>query len=93
MVRMSSLFDLGQVVGTPGAIELMAELNVEARSLLVRHQSGDWGDVDEEDAQANVEALIDETRVFSVYKFGEHIIWIITESDRASTCILLPDEH
>ncbi len=87
------LFDLGQVVGTPGALELLNEIHVSAISLLRRHQSGDWGDVDKDDAKSNVEALKDGDRIFSVYKFEEHTFWVITEADRASTCILLPEEY
>lgn len=32
-------------------------------------------------------------RIFSSYITGQHKIWIITESDRSVTTILLPDEY
>ena len=37
------LIDLGQVVTTPGAVELLEGSGVTAESLLDRHVCGDWG--------------------------------------------------
>jgi len=55
---------------------------------------GDWGNMCEEDQQENERALIDGSRLFSAYKAdGLPKIWIITEADRSSTCILFPDEY
>lgn len=45
---------------------------------------------------ANEEALVDGLRLMSVYKRKDHpddTIWIITEADRSSTTILLPNEY
>src|SRR4051812_40074939 len=53
--RGGPLFDLGQMVSTPGALEpLTAEDIAEALS---RHQRGDWGLADAEDRQENETAL------------------------------------
>ena len=59
-----------------------------------RHVQGDWGLVDAEDAQTNNEALHNGGRLLSVYetRLGTRL-WIITESDRHATTILLPDEY
>ena len=59
-----------------------------------RHAWGDWGDVSADDAQANERALHEGSRVFSAYALttGERL-WIITEADRSSTTVLLPDEY
>ena len=47
-----------------------------------------------EDQLANLQAVRDETRVFSAYELRDGIrIWIITEADRSVTTILLPEEH
>lgn len=36
----------------------------------------------------------DGARIFSVYRTLEGVkVWVITEADRSSTCILLPDEY
>ncbi|HTQ78439.1 MAG TPA: hypothetical protein VMM92_00470 [Thermoanaerobaculia bacterium] len=54
----------------------------------------EWGELDPEDALANDEAHETGGRLFSAYKLKEGTkIWIITEDDRSSTCILLPDEY
>lgn len=82
-------FTLGQVVATPGALELAVNL----WPYLQRHQRGDWGDVGNEDAAANERALRDDGRLMSVYNTPAGLIWIITEADRASTCVLRPSEY
>jgi hypothetical protein len=87
-----SLFPLGRVVSTPGALEVLAP--EELLVLLRRHQSGDWGEVDGHDQRANNRALKDGTRILSAYVCGGgEKVWIITEADRAATCILLPEEY
>ena len=89
---MNPRFPLGRVVATPGALAILAP--EEPIILLQRHQSGDWGEVDAHDRRANNKALKDCTRLLSAYALpaGEKV-WIITEADRSSTCILLPSEY
>jgi len=88
------LFPLGQVVSTPGVIETLAESNQSPFEFLVRHARGDWGEVDIEDGKLNDEAIAGGDRILSAYKTNKGTkIWIITESDRSSTCLLLPDEY
>ena len=42
----------------------------------------------------NEEALKAGARIFSVYRLSDGAkVWIITEADRSSTCILLPEEY
>ena len=88
-----SLFPLGQVVATPGALAFLAERSITPITLLRRHVGGDFGDIDEQDTKANVQAIQQDTRVFSSYKFPNGRVWVITEADRSSTCLLLPDEY
>ena len=85
----SPRFPVGQVVATPAVLELGADLN----ALLDRHVRGDWGDVDEEDWNRNESALEEGSRLFSVYALEVGTIWIITEADRSSTCVLLPSDY
>ena len=60
----------------------------------MRHACGDWGTVCPDDALANDEALEEGERLLSAYKLRDGTkVWIITEADRSSTCILLPDEY
>jgi hypothetical protein len=59
-----------------------------------RHQSGDWGDVDTHDRNANDRALTEGTRLFSVYRSATGLkFWIITEADRSSTTVLMPEDY
>lgn len=87
------LFPLGQVVATPGALEILDREAVNASVLLQRHQSGDWGIVPEEDAQENQASVANGNRILSSYPIGDARIWIITEADRSSTTLLLPEEY
>lgn len=88
------LFQLGQVVATPGAVETMQQHNVTPQTLLQLHVNGDWGSVDPEDAKANDFAVKNGERIISSYRIGEHArVWVITEWDRSATTILLPSEY
>ena len=88
------LFPLGRTVATPGALALLDHAGVNASTLLVRHQNGDFGDLDEVDRVANANAICNHTRIFSAYVLGRgNRIWIITEADRSVTTMLLPSEY
>jgi hypothetical protein len=95
-----SLFPLGQVVATPGALDEAHP--VWMANCLARHMRGDWGSVDEEDIATNNEAVRVGSRVLSAYpidetkpckNFGDNTLWIITEADRSVTTFLLPNEY
>lgn len=61
---------------------------------LSRHFSGDWGEMDEEDKNANNEALENGTRIFSAFENSDgERLWIITEADRSATTLLLPEDY
>lgn len=87
-------FKLGQTVTTPGALEVLAVSGQNAAEFLSRHVKGDWGDLSDDDCEANEVALADGDRLLSAYhtKNGTKI-WVITEADRSATTILLPDEY
>ncbi len=88
------LFPLGQCVATPGALAALTEAGQTPADFLSRHVAGDWGEIDPEDRGLNEEALREGARLFSVYRTSQGAkVWVITEADRASTCILLPDEY
>jgi hypothetical protein len=88
------LFPLGQVVSTPGALEEMAKANTNGMMLLLRHVTGDWGEVCEEDARENELSVKEGFRILSAYTLSTGVkIWIITESDRLATTFLLPVEY
>jgi hypothetical protein len=54
---------------------------------LVRHLSGDWGDLDTQDKQLNDRALKDGSRIFSAYQTVKGVkLYVITEAEpRSST--------
>lgn len=88
------LFSLGQCVATPGALAALEEAEQTPADFLARHVHGDWGDIHPGDKGLNEQALRDGARIFSVYMTSKGVkLWVITEADRASTCILLPDEY
>ena len=87
------LLPLGRVVATPGALNLLVIAGQDPGELLDRHRSGDWGDVPPEDATENRRSVRHGWRILSSYPVGSNRIWIITEADRSSTCLLLPEEY
>ncbi len=87
------LFPLGRVVATPGALSSLAVAGQDPGELLERHQRGDWGEVPPEDARENRRSVANGWRILSSYAVGSDRIWIITEADRSSTCLLLPYEY
>lgn len=95
-----SKFELGQIVATHGALDVMQAAKVNPTQLIRKHESGDWGNVPATDAKANDKAISPEhqARVMSSYKvtsrvLGTKEVWIITEADRSVTTILLPEEY
>jgi hypothetical protein len=100
-------FNLGRIVATPTALaELKAVSNDDGgalvTSLILRHVTGDWGDLGEADKAANEAALVlDEFgeygRILSAYMLGElqhqTKIYIVTEADRSVTTVLLPSDY
>ena len=92
---MAARFTLGRVVATPGALEVLEETGTDYLELLRRHARGDWGEVPAEDARENERSVREGFRVISSYRVGEEDakVWLITEADRFSTCLLLPSEY
>lgn len=88
---MTARIQLGHTVMTPAARDALDASDVLAS--LRRHQSGDWGDVSPEDRRANDDALRHGDRILSVYSSNGTRFYIITEADRSSTCVLLPEEY
>lgn len=88
------LFPLGSVLTTPGALRSLESAGEDALRLLGRHALGDWGDLTDDDREANDEALRSEGRLLSAYRLaGGAKVWIITEWDRSVTTLLLPSEY
>jgi hypothetical protein len=90
-------FQTGQVVVTPGALRMLQQAGVSPMTLLTRHAFGDFGQLCNEDREANNLAVVIGERVFSSYQVGIGLtatkVWVITEADRSSTCVLCPEEY
>lgn len=86
-----SKFPLGRLFLTPGAQQLPS---AEVGEAIARHMAGDWGEVGKADWRENELSLREGFRLFSVYRTaaGEKF-WVITEADRSSTTVLLPEEY
>ena len=90
---MKALFTFGQVVATPGVLAAIGVSGDSLSSYLSRHITGDWGDIDAYNRKENQLSLEQGFRL-SVYSLSTGVkIWVITEADRSSTCILLPEEY
>lgn len=88
----AELFPLGQLLMTPGARDGVPPN--EMFHALRRHARGDWGELDGHDLEANNRAIKDGGRLLSAYRTKSGTkFWIITEADRSSTTVLLPDEY
>ncbi len=88
-------FELGRVVATPGALRAIRSAGQSPGDFLRRHVNGDWGEhLDGHDQKANAQALRDGGRLVSAYQTRKgDDLWVITEADRGSTCVLLPSEY
>jgi len=85
-------FPLGRLVATPNALEHIP--NPDIMTALLRHLTGDWGDVDEHDREENELSLTEGFRLLSVYRSAKGVkFWIITEADRSATTVLLPEDY
>ena len=85
-------FPLGQIVATAHAMATLPGPDMQLA--LHRHVTGDWGKVGKEDRQANEQALLNGTRLLSIYESSKGVkFWIITEADRSATTVLLPEDY
>jgi hypothetical protein len=91
-LKANALVPLGQLFATLTAIIAITE--EEVQQALQRHVMGDWGDLTAEDKKSNDQALQTGERLLSAYHTANGTkFWIITEADRSSTCVLLPDDY
>jgi hypothetical protein len=85
-------FSLGRTVITATAQECLDASDVLAA--LQRHARGDWGDLPAEDRAENELSLREGFRILSAYEDRNHTkFWIITEADRSTTTVLLPEDY
>ena len=86
------LFSLGKLVVTRGVADGGFALD-ELLTLVRRHITGDFGEINEEDRQENLLSIREGFRIMSAYTINDTKLWVITEADRSSTTILFPSEY
>lgn len=101
--HLALLFQSGGLSATPGIMAAFPAPEDGSRpplfSLLDRHFSGDWGDLDAEDKQCNEDAIFSGARIVSAYQLPDlEKIYIITDGDddegiRHSTTIMFASEY
>lgn len=85
-------FHPGRLMITRNAKDVLPHMEVNAA--IERHLNGDWGDVCPSDWQLNEDALKHGDRLLSLYHTHDDVkFWIITESDRSATTVLLPSDY
>lgn len=91
-------FKPGKVQLAQGIVDKIARnekgfSEISLNTILFKHLVGDWGELSELDKQFNEEALKKDNRLFSAYILGGIKVYVITESDRACTTVLLAEEY
>jgi hypothetical protein len=89
-------FSPGQVAMTAGVASDSYESPQFAAEIILclnRHLKCDWGDLDAQDKAENELSLEQGFRLLSAYQTCKGKIFLITEADRSSTCILFTHEY
>lgn len=87
------LFQTGQIVATRLALAHLSDHDMHPMALILRHVSGDYGDICHADIQENILALGRVRRIFSAYYLGKEKVYVITEADRSATTVLMASEY
>ena len=85
-------FYLGQIVVTSNALNILDEGSI--RIAIRRHGAGEWGELDSHDLEENERALREGGRLLSVFRDRTGTrFYVITDSDRSVTTVLLPEDY
>ncbi len=92
------LFGLGNCYITPAVLGHLAKCGYLPNALLGRHVHGDYGELDEEDRNANDQAVIRGSRILSAYRIEGEKVYVITEAAddtgvRGATTLLFASEY
>ena len=89
-------FELGKVCMTSGIDNAIQEDKNYYKELITcfeKYITCNWGILNDEDRQANEDALINNERLLAAYLTSKGKIYIITEWDRSCTTILFANEY
>jgi hypothetical protein len=92
-INTETLFALGRLTATQVALHFLERIEVQPLSLLRRHVTGDWGDLDAGDIEANKQSIQDGSRILSAFILRDEKVYVITEGDRSITTILMAMEY
>ena len=80
----------GAYLTTPGARKLPA---ADILTALDRFHQGDWGDISQEDHEANEESIREDGLVLASYQSGQTEFWVHQSHRNIPPTVLLPEEH
>jgi hypothetical protein len=89
----------GKFMATPGVLAAIVDGGHVPGDFIDRHVTGDWGNVSQDDWNANEASLLDGSRILSAYHTAQGTkLWVITEAAdddgvRSHTTLMLPDEY
>lgn len=87
-------FQLGRLLITPGAAEVLSESGQSPQEFISRHARLEQGELSDADHRENLFSISRPLRVFSAFRTAQGIkLWVITEADRSATTLLLPSEY
>jgi hypothetical protein len=105
-LKVKPLFELGKILVTEKAATLISARRIRVEVLLVRHVTGDWGDVTAAMGIANGQALHSGGELISNYFVtteseanpadidrSREQLWVVTEADRSATTFMTPDDN
>jgi hypothetical protein len=67
----SMKFQAGRLLATPGALRAIEEAGDKPATFLMRHLSGDWGELEAEDVRENELSLREGLRLLSAYRLAD----------------------
>jgi hypothetical protein len=92
MTKTKDKFSLGVIVMSSDVANEVGRATI--RDAINRHAKGDWGEVCKEAWEENELAIIKGRRLLSSYRNDEgKRFWILTEADRTSTTVMIPEDY
>ncbi|BCG56754.1 hypothetical protein [Paenibacillus sp. URB8-2] len=89
---MEPLFEIGKVIATPGALEMIGDYGVIY--VVNCHAHSNYGNVSDTDKKLNDWAIEHGERIVSTYSgIWEKSVFVVTERDRSVTTVLLAEEY
>lgn len=91
MKDLEILFPIGDLYTTSSIKDSLSL--PEIMTLVNWHRTGNFGTISKSDKETNKAAIKEGDRILSAYLTSIGNVWVITEADRSSTTVLLPEEY